>query len=84
MIDAEFVERLIRAVDESGIDTVEIRRGGTRVRISKTPPPAPVPTEAGAGPLRGQSSQRPPGTVPRLSRRNRRWRAIRPQGNSRP
>ena len=51
MIDAEFVERLIRAVDESGIDTVEIRRGGTRVRISKTPPPAPVPTEAGAGPV---------------------------------
>lgn len=51
MIDAEFVERLIRAVDESGIDTVEIRRGGTRVRISKTPPPAPVRTEAEAGPV---------------------------------
>ena len=50
MIDAEFVERLIRAVDESGIDTVEIRRGGTRVRISKTPPPAPVRAEAQAGP----------------------------------
>lgn len=49
MIDAEFVERLIRAVDESGIDTVEIRRGATRVRISKTPPPAPVRTEAAAG-----------------------------------
>ena len=53
MIDAEFVERLIRAVDESGIDTVEIRRGGTRVRISKTPPPAPVQTEAGAEPVAG-------------------------------
>lgn len=53
MIDAEFVERLIRAVDESGIDTVEIRRGGTRVRISKTPPPAPVRTEAGAEPGAG-------------------------------
>ena len=51
MIDPEFVERLIRAVDESGIDTVEIRRGGTRVRISKTPPPAPVRTEAEAGPV---------------------------------
>ncbi len=37
MIDVEFVERLIRAVDGSGIDTVEIKRGGTRVRISKTP-----------------------------------------------
>lgn len=53
MIDAEFVERLIRAVDESGVDTVEIRRGGTRVRISKTPPPAPVRTEAQAGPGAG-------------------------------
>jgi len=53
MIDAEFVERLIRAVDESGVDTVEIRRGGTRVRISKTPPPAPVRTEAEAGPVAG-------------------------------
>ena len=53
MIDAEFVERLIRAVDESGIDTVEIRRGATRVRISKTPPPAPVRTEAAAGPVAG-------------------------------
>ena len=53
MIDAEFVERLIRAVDESGIDTVEIRRGGTRVRISKTPPPAPVRTEAEAEPVAG-------------------------------
>lgn len=51
MIDAEFVERLIRAVDESGIDTVEVRRGGTRVRIRKTPPPAPVRTEARAGPV---------------------------------
>ena len=53
MIDAEFVERLIRAVDESGIDTVEIRRGATRVRISKTPPPAPAQTEAGTGPVAG-------------------------------
>ena len=53
MIDAEFVERLIRAVDESGIDTVEIRRGATRVRISKTPPPAPVRTDAAAGAAAG-------------------------------
>ena len=53
MIDAEFVERLIRAVDESGIDTVEIRRGATRVRISKTPLAAPVRTEAAAGPVAG-------------------------------
>ena len=49
MIDAEFVERLIRAVDESGIDTVEIRRGATRVRISKTPPTAAAAVDAGGG-----------------------------------
>jgi acetyl-CoA carboxylase biotin carboxyl carrier protein len=61
MIDAEFVERLIRAVDESGIDTVEIRRGATRVRISKTPPPAPVRTEAAAGPVAGADESPAPG-----------------------
>lgn len=66
MIDAEFVERLIRAVDESGIDTVEIRRGGTRVRISKTPPPAPVRTEAQAGAAAGavESPASGDGTLP--------------------
>ena len=37
MIDLEFLERLIRAVDESGIDSIEIERGGTRVRVGKTP-----------------------------------------------
>jgi acetyl-CoA carboxylase biotin carboxyl carrier protein len=42
MIDLEFLRGLIGAVDESGIDSLEISRGGTRIRISKTPPPAPV------------------------------------------
>jgi len=37
MIDLEFVQQLIRTVDESSIDTVEIERGGTRIRVSKTP-----------------------------------------------
>jgi len=37
MIDLDFVERLIRALDESGVDHVEIERGGTKIRISKTP-----------------------------------------------
>jgi acetyl-CoA carboxylase biotin carboxyl carrier protein len=39
--DLEFVKALIEAVDASGIDSVEITRAGTRVKISKTPP-APV------------------------------------------
>ena len=48
MIDLEFLRGLIGAVDESGIDSLEISRGGTRIRISKTPPPAPAGTQAAA------------------------------------
>jgi acetyl-CoA carboxylase biotin carboxyl carrier protein len=42
MFDLEFLRGLIEAVDTSGIDTFELNRAGTRIRISKTPPPAPV------------------------------------------
>jgi acetyl-CoA carboxylase biotin carboxyl carrier protein len=38
MIDLDFIERLIKAVDESGLDSLEIERGGTKVRLAKTPP----------------------------------------------
>ncbi len=55
MIDLEFVERLIRAVDESGLDSVEIERGGTRIRIARTPPPAPV-SAAPAAPAAGAAA----------------------------
>jgi acetyl-CoA carboxylase biotin carboxyl carrier protein len=40
LIDLEFVRQLIAAVDVSGIDTLEISRAGTRIRISKSPFPA--------------------------------------------
>ena len=43
MIDLEFVQGLIDAVDSSGIDSLEITRAGTRIRISKTPPAAAGP-----------------------------------------
>ena len=55
MIDLQFMERLIRAFDESSVDSLEIERGGTRVRLAKTPPvtvsaavaqPAPAPAYA--------------------------------------
>ncbi len=36
--DLDFVRGLIEAVDGSGIDSVEITRAGTRVKISKSPP----------------------------------------------
>lgn len=37
-MDLSFIKSLIEAVDQSSIDSVELERGGTRVRISKTPP----------------------------------------------
>jgi acetyl-CoA carboxylase biotin carboxyl carrier protein len=54
LIDLDFVRELIAAVDQSGIDSLEISRAGTRIRVSKTPPPAPVaaslPVSRAAGP----------------------------------
>jgi acetyl-CoA carboxylase biotin carboxyl carrier protein len=44
IVDLDFVRGLIAAVDDSGIDSLEISRGGTRIRIAKTPPAAAVPT----------------------------------------
>ena len=47
MIDLEFIQGLIQAIDESGIDSLEITRAGTRIRVSKTPPP-PSAVNSGA------------------------------------
>ncbi|MHB1194110.1 MAG: acetyl-CoA carboxylase biotin carboxyl carrier protein [Longimicrobiales bacterium] len=38
MIDLEFLERLIKAIDQSSLDSIEIERGGTRLRLSKSAP----------------------------------------------
>ncbi len=43
MIDLEFLERLIKVIDESTLDSIEIERGGTRLRLAKSPPPQPIP-----------------------------------------
>ena len=44
IVDLEFLQGLISAVDGSGIDSLEISRGGTRIRIAKTPAPSlPIP-----------------------------------------
>jgi acetyl-CoA carboxylase biotin carboxyl carrier protein len=37
MIDLDYVRGLIEAVDGSGVDSLEITRAGTRIRIAKTP-----------------------------------------------
>ena len=36
MMDLDFVQSLIKALDESGLDSIEIERWGTRIRIAKT------------------------------------------------
>ena len=47
MIDLEFVESLIRALDESSLDSLELERGGTRIRLSKSPPVQAASTDGG-------------------------------------
>ena len=37
MMDLDFVQSLIKALDESELDSLEIERGGTRIRLAKTP-----------------------------------------------
>jgi acetyl-CoA carboxylase biotin carboxyl carrier protein len=46
MIDLEFLESLIRAIDESSLDSIEIERGGTRLRLAKTPDTFAAPASA--------------------------------------
>ena len=46
MIDFDFLERLIMMFDASGIDSLEIERGGTRIKLAKTPPSAALPMYA--------------------------------------
>lgn len=40
MMDLQFLEGLIKALDESSLDSIEIERGGTRIRLSKSAAPA--------------------------------------------
>ena len=55
MIDLEFVESLIRALDESSLDSLELERGGTRIRLSKSPP-VHVPSTDGVPSIASESS----------------------------
>jgi acetyl-CoA carboxylase biotin carboxyl carrier protein len=68
MIDLEFLERLIQAIDRSSLDSIEIERGGTRVRLAKTPnvvaaAPAPMvgPVTAAPAPLTAPAQAAPGG-----------------------
>ena len=68
MIDLDWIRRLIDMVDESGIDSLEISRFGSRVRIAKSPP---VTVSAGSAPTTVPATltvpeAAAPGTVPEL------------------
>ena len=61
MIDLDFIEGLIRALDQSGVDSIEIERGGTRIRMAKSPSGAvggvaPLAMDPGAAPASPNSS----------------------------
>ncbi|MEQ1856209.1 MAG: acetyl-CoA carboxylase biotin carboxyl carrier protein [Longimicrobiales bacterium] len=71
MIDLDFIERLIKVFDASGVDSLEIERGGSRIRLAKTPPVAagavvlsPGATTAGAvqAPAASPASEAPRST----------------------
>lgn len=51
MLDLDFLRGLIEAIDESGIDSLEITRAGTRIRVSKTPPAAPAASGGASAPV---------------------------------
>jgi acetyl-CoA carboxylase biotin carboxyl carrier protein len=62
IVDLDFLRGLISAVDDSGIDSLDISRGGTRIRIAKTPPPAPI-----AGPSTTATTTSAPAPVATVS-----------------
>jgi len=49
MIDLDWIQRLIDMVDESDVDSIEISRFATRVRISKSPPVHVLPGGVASG-----------------------------------
>ncbi|MGI9626152.1 MAG: acetyl-CoA carboxylase biotin carboxyl carrier protein [Longimicrobiales bacterium] len=51
MIDKEFLESLIQMIDDSSLDNLEIERGGTRIRLSKSPDVSGVVTASAGVPV---------------------------------
>ncbi len=65
MIDFDFLERLIQALDNSSVDSLEIERGGTRVHLSKSPPQAaPIAMAHGAMPMSAPMPAAAPAAAP--------------------
>jgi acetyl-CoA carboxylase biotin carboxyl carrier protein len=61
IVELDFLRGLIAAVDESGIDSLDVSRGGTRIRISKS-----APTAIGSGGAAAQNSAPAPAHDVRL------------------
>jgi acetyl-CoA carboxylase biotin carboxyl carrier protein len=68
IVELDYIQGLISALDGSGIDSLEISRGGTRIRIAKTPSPtnaaAPAPSESAAATLREPPPAHPVASEP--------------------
>lgn len=62
MIDLDWIQRLVDMVDESDIDSLEISRFATRVRISKSPP-VHVMGGGSAGPASAVAPEARPATA---------------------
>jgi acetyl-CoA carboxylase biotin carboxyl carrier protein len=79
LIDLDFVKQLIEAVDTSGIDTLEIARAGTRIRISKSPIPVAAHTAsaAAASPLAAAPVTAPPVEPAPAPSPSRNWLEVR-------
>lgn len=66
MIDLDYLRALIEAIDESGVDSLEMSRAGTRLRISKSPrgrasaPAPPAQAQPPAPPQPAPAVESPP------------------------
>ena len=70
MMDLDFVQSLIKALDESGLDSIEIERGGTRIRLAKTASAdagATVAVQGGLTPSAPMGSSALPAPEPEVS-----------------
>lgn len=64
IVDLDFLRGLIAAVDDSGIDSLEVARSGTRIRIAKSPPSAGGGATVSASPAPAPSQPAPAPSAP--------------------
>ena len=62
MMDLDWIRRLLELVEESDIDTLELSRFGTRVRVSKSPPGGDEAVH-----LVSSGAQAPPSAAPKAA-----------------